>query len=180
MKWIALALVLVVALLVWRVLRPTVRVKLGESAPEFQLPDQQGQPHQLKNYRGQWVVLFFYPRDDTPGCTREACQFRDDIQQLNALQTKLIGISVDTTEMHARFAAKFGLPFTLLADTEGLVAARYGALIKFGPWKIARRMSFIIAPNGRIAHLFSYVIPAHHAAEVIHVLKQLQTGTTPR
>lgn len=177
MKWIAIALLLVVALLVWRVLRPTVRVKLGELAPEFNLPDQHDQQHQFKDYRGQWVILFFYPRDDTPGCTREACRFRDDIQQLNALQTQVVGISVDTTDMHARFAAKHKLPFTLLADTQGEVAGKYGALIKFGPWKIARRMSFIIAPNGRIAHLFSYVVPAQHSAEVIHVLKELQFRT---
>lgn len=180
MKWIAIPLLLIVALLVWRVLRPPVRVTLGEPAPAFQLQDQHGQLHQLSDYRGQWVVLFFYPRDDTPGCTREACQFRDDIQQLNALQAKLLGVSIDTTEMHARFAAKYHLPFTLLADTQGLVAAKYGVLIKFGPWRIARRMSFIIAPNGRIAHLFSYVVPAQHSSEVIHILQELQSRTTSK
>lgn len=180
MKWIAIALLLVVALLVWRILRPTVRVRLGEPAPEFQLPDQQGKQRQLADYRGQWLILFFYPRDDTPGCTREACRFRDDIQQLNALQAQVVGISVDTVEMHARFAATYDLPFPLLADTQGLIAAQYGVLIKFGPWKIARRVSFIVAPNGRIAHLFSYVIPDQHSAEIIHILKELQMRTTSR
>ena len=180
MKWLALALLLVVALLGWRLSRPTIRVKLGDFAPDFQLQDQHGKQHQLNDYRGQWLVLFFYPRDDTPGCTREACQFRDDISQLNALHASVVGISVDTAEMHARFAAKYDLPFPLLADTQGVVAAKYGVLIKFWRWKIARRMSFIVAPNGRVAHLFSYVLPAQHSAEVIQILKELQIHTKPR
>lgn len=180
MKWIAIAVLLIVALLAWRVLRPTVRVRVGEPAPEFRLTDQQGKQRQLADYRGQWLILFFYPRDDTPGCTREACRFRDEMPQLQALDAQLVGISVDAVEAHARFATRYHLPFPLLADTQGLIAAKYGALIKFGPWKVARRMSVIVAPDGRIAHLFSYVIPDQHAAEVIDILKALQNRTAPR
>ena len=175
MKWVVIALLLIVALLAWRVLRPTVRVRVGEPAPEFQLPDQQGTQHRLTAYRGRWLVLYFYPRDDTPGCTREACQFRDDFQQLQALRAEVVGVSVDTANSHARFAAKYHLPFPLLADTQGAVAAQYGALIKLGPLKMARRITFIIAPDGRIAHVCPRVNPDQHALEVTHILKDLQT-----
>lgn len=180
MKWVAIALLLIVALLSWRVLRPTVRVRVGEPAPEFQLPDQQGMQHRLTSYRGRWLVLYFYPRDDTPGCTREACRFRDDFQQLQTLHAEVVGISVDSADSHARFAAKYHLPFPLLADTQGLVAAQYGVLIKLGPLKMARRMTFIIAPDGRIAHLFPRVNPSQHALEVTRILKNLQTRAAAR
>ncbi|MHB8914532.1 MAG: peroxiredoxin [Thiobacillus sp.] len=180
MKWIAIAVLLIVVLLVWRVMRPTVRLKVGEPAPEFELPDQLGKQHRLAGFHGQWLILFFYPRDDTPGCTREACRFRDAMPQLKTVHAQLVGISVDTMEAHARFATKYHLPYPLLADTLGLVAAQYGVLIKFGSWKIARRMSFIVAPDGRIAHLFSHVNPKQHAKDVMLILKALQMGTAPR
>ena len=178
MKWVVIALLLIVALLAWRVLRPTVRVRVGEPAPEFQLPDQQGTQHRLTAYRGRWLVLYFYPRDDTPGCTREACQFRDDSPQLQSLHAQVVGVSVDAADSHARFAAKYHLSFPLLADTQGLVAAQYGALIKLGPLKMARRITFIIAPDGRVAHLFPRVDPDKHVMEVTRILKDLQTRAT--
>ena len=180
MKWVVIALLLIVALLSWRVLRPTPRLRTGELAPEFQLPDQHGTQHKLVAYRGRWLVLYFYPRDDTPGCTREACQFRDDFQQLQALRAKVVGVSVDTAHSHARFAAKYHLPFPLLADTQGAVAAQYGALIKLGPLKMARRITFIIAPDGHVAHLFPHVNPDKHAKAVARVLKDLQTQAAAR
>lgn len=175
MKWIVIGVLLVVALLGWRVMRPTTRLRIGDPAPEFQLPDQQSTPHALSDYRGRWLVLYFYPRDDTPGCTREACRFRDDFEQLQALHAQVIGISVDATDSHARFAAKYHLPFPLLADTQGLVAAQYGVLIKLGPLKMTRRMTFIIGPDGRIAYLFPRVNPDRHVREVTRILKGLQT-----
>lgn len=178
MKWVVILVVLIVALLSWRVMRPAVRLRVGELAPEFRLSDQQGTQHQLAAYRGRWLVLYFYPRDDTPGCTREACRFRDDYQQLQALHAQVIGISVDAADSHARFAAKYHLPFPLLADTQGLIAAQYGVLIKLGPLKMARRMTFIIAPDGRIAYLFPRVDPDKHALEVTRILKDLQTRAT--
>ena len=178
MKWVVILVVLIVALLFWRVMRPAVRLRVGELAPEFRLPDQQGTQHPLAIYRGRWLVLYFYPRDDTPGCTREACRFRDDYQQLQALHAQVIGISVDAADSHARFAAKYHLPFPLLADTQGLVAAQYGALIKLGPLKMARRMTFIIAPDGHIAHFFPRVDPDRHTIQVTRILKDLQTRAT--
>lgn len=174
MKWIILLLLLISALLLWRVWRPTARLSIGDLAPAFELIDQHSQRHTLAHYRGRWLVLYFYPRDDTPGCTREACQFRDVFQPLQTLHAEVIGISVDGTELHARFAEKYHLPFTLLADTQGEVAARYGALIKLSPLKMARRITFIITPEGHIAHLFPSVNPARHASEVMRILKELQ------
>lgn len=180
MKWIILLLLLIAALLLWRVWRPALRLNIGDQAPDFELSDQHGNKHRLANYRGRWVVLYFYPRDDTPGCTCEACQFRDASQPLKTLHAKVIGISVDGTESHARFAAKYHLPFTLLADTHGVVAAQYGALIKLGPWKMARRMSFIVSPQGHIAHLFPRVDPLHHASDVMRILQNIQNGVSTK
>lgn len=178
MKWIVILILLIVALMLWRVWRPTRRLNIGDYAPDFELSDQHGNKHRLANYRGRWLVLYFYPRDDTPGCTREACQFRDAIQPLKAMHTEVIGISVDDAASHARFAAKYHLPFTLLADTQGGVAAQYGALIKLGPLKIARRLSFIIAPQGHIAHLFPKVDPNRHISDVVRILKDIQNGVS--
>lgn len=180
MKWLVLAVILVALLLLWRVMRPTVRLKVGNIAPAFELRDQYGVNHTLTEYRGRWLVLYFYPRDDTPGCTHEACQFRDASQTLQSLHAVVVGISVDNTESHARFATKYHLPFSLLADTQGVVATRYGVLIKFGPWQFARRVSFIIAPDGRIAHIFSKVKPARHSEEVVQILRALQTPHSAR
>lgn len=178
MKWIVILLLLIAILLLWRVWRPTRRFNIGDPAPAFELRDQHGDKHSLASHRGRWVVLYFYPRDDTPGCTREACQFRDAIQSLKALHAVVIGISVDDVESHARFAAKYHLPFTLLADTQGVVAAQYGALIKLGPLKMARRMTYFISPQGHIAHLFPKVNPSQHAHEVMRILKDIQNGVS--
>lgn len=171
-------LLVIAALLLWRVWRPTRRLNIGDHAPAFELSDQQGNQHALANYRGRWVVLYFYPRNDTPGCTREACEFRDALPSLKDLHAEVIGISVDDAASHARFAAKYQLPFTLLADTQGVVAAQYGALTKLGPLKMARRMTFIIAPQGHIAHLFPRLNPAQHAADVTRILKNIQNGVS--
>lgn len=176
MKWLMLGLLLLVALLLWRVWRPSQHLNVGDQAPAFALSDQHGQRHTLEKYRGHWLVLFFYPRDDTPGCTQEACQFRDAFAPLNAMHAEVIGISVDDAASHARFAAKYQLPFTLLADTQGEFARQYGALLKLGPFKMARRISFIVSPQGRIAHVFTGVNPAHHTSDVMRILKLLQNG----
>lgn len=178
MKWLILLLLLIVALLLWRVWRPPQHLNIGAQAPAFALPDQHGQLHTLEKYRGRWLVLYFYPRDDTPGCTKEACQFRDAYQPLNAMHAEVIGISVDDAQSHARFTAKYHLPFTLLADAQGAIAQQYGALIKLGPFKMARRISFIISPQGHIAYVFTKVNPTYHAHEVMRILKNLQNGNT--
>jgi peroxiredoxin Q/BCP len=146
----------------------------GVAAPEFDLVDQHGERHSLEAHRGKWVVLYFYPKNDTPGCTKEACGFRDDIFSLRALSVQVLGISVDSTESHARFAEKHGLPFPLLADEDGSVARAYDALFSLGFVKWAKRHTFIIDPQGRLAKVYRDVDPATHSDRVIADVKTLQ------
>ena len=148
----------------------------GSLAPKFTLLDQESKTHTLADYRGRWVVLYFYPKDDTPGCTTEACNFRDDLPAMRALNVQILGISIDDTKSHARFAEKYSLPFPLLADTEGDVARAYGSLWSIGPMRIAKRYTFVIDPDGRIARIYRNVKPASHSRELQHDLKELQKG----
>lgn len=154
-------------------LRPSHVPEPGQVAPEFKLPDQNGILRTLADFSGRWRVLYFYPKDDTPGCTLEACRFRDDFAALNALGAVVIGISVDTPASHARFAGKYELPFYLLADENGAITRAYGALMNFGLAKLARRYTFIIDPAGRIAKVYRAVDPASHSREVIGELQML-------
>lgn len=153
---------------------------VGMPAPPFELKDQGGQLHRLADYHGRWVLLYFYPKDDTPGCTTEACNFRDDLPRLRALGVQILGVSVDDSGSHARFADKFHLPFPLLADTDGAVARSYGSLTSFGPIKFAKRHTFIIDPQGRIARLYRDVKPSTHSREILEDMKALQApGAAP-
>ncbi len=146
---------------------------VGDIAPAFSLFDQYGQQHGLSDYQGRWLVLYFYPKDDTPGCTAQACAFRDDFRQLQRMQVTVLGISLDSVSSHQVFADKYGLPFPLLSDAKGQVAAAYGALWKLGPIKFARRHSFIIDPEGRIARIFRSVKPARNSDDIIAELVNL-------
>lgn len=148
-------------------------VKAGQTAPSFNLPDQNGKLHSLTDYAGAWVVLYFYPKDDTPGCTKEACSFRDDLFKLEKLGAKVIGVSVDNTDSHARFAKKYRLPFPLLADKDGKVADSYGALTNLGLIKIAKRYTFLIDGQGKIAKTYLKVDTSRHSQEIIDDLTQL-------
>ncbi len=150
--------------------------KVGQSAPGFKLPDQTGKLHALADYAGQYVVLYFYPKDDTPGCTKEACSFRDDLHQLEKLGAKVIGVSVDDTDSHAKFAQKYHLPFPLLADSDGKVADSYGALTNLGLIKIAKRYTFLVAPDGKLAKVYLSVDTSRHSQEIIDDLTQLTAG----
>lgn len=147
--------------------------KLGEAAPEFSLSDQNGQMKKLSDFAGQWVVLYFYPKDDTPGCTKEACSFRDDLATLEKLGAKVIGVSIDDSDSHAKFASKYHLPFPLLADKDGKVAEAYGALNNLLVIKIAKRYTFLINPAGRIAKTYLNVDTSKHSQEIIEDLKRL-------
>lgn len=147
---------------------------VGQPAPDFALPDQQGKTRKLADWRGRWLVLYFYPKNDTPGCTEEACTFRDDWLQLQALGAEVVGISVDSSASHAAFAQKYKLPFPLLADEKGEVAARYGTLSDWVVFKYARRYTFVIDPQGRMAKAYRSVDTAKHSAEIVADLKQLQ------
>ncbi len=146
----------------------------GQAAPDFSLKDQEGKLHNLAEFKGKWLVLYFYPKDDTPGCTQEACTFRDDLHQLTALGAEVAGVSLDDTSSHEAFAKKYHLPFPLLADRQGEVTSRYGALMNMGLIKIARRYTFLINPEGRIAKVYIKVETTHHSREIIEDLKGLQ------
>lgn len=149
-------------------------LKVGAAAPDFSLPDQDGEQHSLDDYREQWLVLYFYPKDDTPGCTTEACEFRDDIFKFRRMDSQVIGVSLDDAESHKAFAEKHGLPFPLLADTEGKVATAYGVKTTRGDSSFAKRETFLIAPGGNIAKHYAQVNPAAHAKEVLADLAVLQ------
>lgn len=168
------SLLLAIGMLAFRSVSMAAEVpKAGQPAPDFALPDQQGKPHKLADYAGQWLVLYFYPKDDTPGCTKEACAFRDDLFQLEKLGAKVVGVSVDDSDSHAKFAAKYNLPFPLLADKDAAVAARYGALNNLLVIKIARRYTFLIDPQGKIAKTYLSVDTSRHSQEIIDDLKKL-------
>ena len=146
---------------------------VGSPAPEFALPDQAGRTLRLADLRGKWVVLYFYPKDDTPGCTEEACTFRDDQAALTLLGAQVVGVSLDDSASHAAFAKKYSLPFPLLADTDAKVSASYGAVTNLVVAKFAKRYTFLIDPQGRIAKAYLNVDTSRHSAEIIADLKRL-------
>ncbi len=152
---------------------PTV----GSQAPVFSLADQNGQPVSLDSLRGKWVVLYFYPKNDTPGCTEEACAFRDDLAQLTALGAQIVGVSIAETASNAEFAKKYHLPFPLLADKDGEVARRYGAYADWMVVRFARRYTFLIDAQGKIAKTYLKVDTSKHSAEIITDLKQLSSNS---
>jgi peroxiredoxin Q/BCP len=174
MKWLILfGLFAALGLLITQMARAGELPKVGEAAPDFELPDQNGVSHNLKEFTGKWLVLYFYPKDDTPGCTQEACAFRDDMHKLTALGAQVVGISVDDSNSHAEFAKKYHLPFPLLADKSTKVAARYGVLMNFVLFKIAKRCTFLIDPRGKVAKVYEKVETSKHSQEIIENLKRL-------
>jgi peroxiredoxin Q/BCP len=174
MKWlILLGLAGSIALLLARMAQAGEIPKAGQEAPDFQLPDQNGKQHKLADFRGKWLVLYFYPKDDTPGCTQEACAFRDDIEQLTALGAAIAGVSLDESLSHAEFAKKYHLPFPLLADKNAVVAARYGVLLNLGIYKAAKRYTFLINPQGSVSKVYDKVETSRHSKEIIDDLKIL-------
>ncbi|GFO72358.1 peroxiredoxin Q/BCP [Bathymodiolus japonicus methanotrophic gill symbiont] len=151
-------------------------LELNQAAPNFVLYDAHENLHQLSDYRDQWLVIYFYPKDNTPGCTKEACALRDDHQAFANLKAQVVGISTDNSKSHLDFTAKQSLPFTLLADPEGKVSAAYGALFKLGPIKFCKRHSFIIDPTGKIAKIYRSVTPSLHSQKLLQDIEQLQKG----
>lgn len=149
-------------------------LKPGGVAPGFELKDQGRKIHRLSDYAGKWVVLYFYPKDDTPGCTIEACHFRDDIHVLRDMGAEVLGVSLDNEASHDKFAKKYGLPFPLLADVKGKVTESYGSLRSMGPLKMAKRHTFIIDPDSKIAQIYRRVNSKIHSEQVIAELKRLQ------
>jgi len=174
MKWlILLGLAGALVLMFMRMAQAGEVPKAGQAAPDFSLPDQNGKLHKLIDYTGKWLVLYFYPKDDTPGCTQEACAFRDDLIQLTGLGAEVVGVSLDDSSSHAAFAQKYHLPFPLLADKSSEVAARYGVLLNLGLFKVAKRYTFLINPQGNISKVYDSVETSRHSREIIEDLKTL-------
>ena len=146
---------------------------VGSDAPSFNLQDQNGDWHKLEDYSGQWLAVYFYPRDDTPGCTTEACNFRDNIYAFKAIDAAVVGISVDDVESHKEFSDKYKLPFTILADEDSKTAAAYGVLRDYKLVKLASRQSFLIDPAGKVAKHYAKVDPDSHTDEVLTDIKAL-------
>jgi peroxiredoxin Q/BCP len=146
----------------------------GSAAPDFSLSSQEGASVRLQDFRGSWVVLYFYPKDQTPGCTREAHNFQVDQSKYAARHAVVIGVSVDNVDSHKKFCAKEGLNFELLADTDGEVSRSYGSLTNFGIVKFAARHTFLIDPMGKIAKTYTSVDPAKHSQEILAALDDLQ------
>jgi len=146
-------------------------------APQFTLPDSTGTPRSLSDFTGQWIVLYFYPKDDTPGCTTEACSLRDARDDLAELGAEIIGVSKDDASSHEKFKAKHSLNFTLLTDADGKVINEYGAWGKkmFGQEGILRR-TFLIDPTGIVRKVYGRVTPLGHGDQVIRELKKLQSA----
>jgi len=145
----------------------------GSAAPSFRLQDQNSKWHSPEDYKGKWLVLYFYPKDDTPGCTTEACNFRDDIMAFRKMGVTILGVSTDDVESHQEFADKHSLPFPLLADTSGDVSAAYAGFKLLGILKLANRKTYLIGPDGTIAKRYDSVDPDKHSAQIMNDLKAL-------
>jgi peroxiredoxin Q/BCP len=154
-------------------------VAVGQPAPAFTLPDQTGKPISPKDFSGQWVVLYFYPKDFTSGCTLEAHNFQRDSAQYAAADAVILGVSLDTPGSHKDFCAKEGLRFKLLADSGGVVSARYGSLKNYLGKKLSARNTFVIDPQGKVARIFLGVSPAKHSEEVLAALAELRKASAP-
>ncbi len=152
-----------------------VTLARGDLAPDFELPDQDGALHRLADYTGQTVVLYFYPRDDTPGCTKQACSFRDDMSDISAEGAVVLGVSTDSAESHQQFRAKYELNFPLLVDTDAEVATRYGAWGEktlYGRTSIGMtRATFVIGPDGTLIKVWKRAKAADHAQAVLKALR---------
>lgn len=153
--------------------------EVGKNAPAFSLPDQDGKTHTLKDYIGKWVLLYFYPKDSTPGCTIEACTIRDQFQDFKKIKAEVLGVSTDSVKSHKRFMDAYELPFTLLSDEEKKMVTAYGV---YGEKKMmgktymgTKRTSFLIDPNGTIRKIYEKVKPPVHAKEVLVDLKAFST-----
>jgi peroxiredoxin Q/BCP len=150
---------------------------VGAAAPAFELPDQDGETRRLEDFGGKWLVLYFYPKDNTPGCTTQACDFRDNIFAFRKLDAEIVGVSLDGVDSHREFATEHSLPFTLLADSEGTAARDYGVLRSFGVVELASRQTFLISPEGVIARHYEKVDLDTHSADVLKDIELLREGS---
>lgn len=147
---------------------------VGAKAPDFKLVSNEGKQTSLKKYRGKWIVLYFYPKDFTSGCTLEAHNFQQDLDKYTKVNAVILGVSVDTVESHQSFCTKEGLNFKLLSDADASVSSEYGSLVERNGSKLSARNTFIIDPKGKIAKVFIGVKPSGHSSEVLDALAELQ------
>ena len=150
------------------------KLTVGKKAPKFKGLDQNGNAIQLADFEGQTLVIYFYPKDNTPGCTKEACRFRDEHSALQKIGAQVVGVSVDSSAAHAGFASQHRLPFPLLADKQGDVAKAYGALMNLPYFKMAKRHTYLIDPAGHVAKMYLNVEPDTHAQTVLKDLQLLK------
>jgi peroxiredoxin Q/BCP len=177
MKASALAFTLLALAAVAHAEDPAATPALGAEAPAFRLQDQSGAWRSLSDYAGKWLVLYFYPKDDTPGCTTQVCTFRDEITKVRQAGAEVVGVSLDSVGSHEAFAAKYKVPFPLLADAEAHAATAYGVLTERGGFRYSRRDTFVIDPNGRIARHYPNVDPKENVAQVLADLAVLGAPT---
>ena len=158
-----------------------MKLSIKDKAPNFSLPDQKNKKHTLSDYRGTWVLLYFYPKDDTPGCTKEACEMRDNFSAFEKSNAMVFGVSADSAERHAAFAKKYELDFFLLSDQDKKIIKLYGAWAKkkfMGrEYMGIKRMSFLIDPKGVIRKIYDPVKPGLHAEEALADIKLFSTQT---
>jgi peroxiredoxin Q/BCP len=175
---LAAAVVLMVSMVSLRSVRAADQPmpSVGQTAPTFTLPSQDGSQVSLDSFRGKWVVLYFYPKDMTQGCTIEAHNFQRDQAKYDAADAAIVGVSVDTPDSHKQFCTKEGLTFKLLADPEHKVVDEYGSLGHFGPMTIANRNTFLIDPKGKIVKVWTKVNPQTHSEEVLAALAEAKKG----
>lgn len=150
---------------------------VGVVAPEFKLQDQKGDWHTLADYRGKWLVVYFYPKDDTPGCTTEVCTFRDDVLKLHKAGAQVVGISLDDVKSHAAFAEKYHVPFPLLSDSSQSTAKAYGVLSSKMGFTYARRETFLLDPAGKVAKRYLNVDPKENSGQVLADLAALKASS---
>ncbi len=174
-KYFFLLVILAVTAAVVKPFTATADVPVpGTAAPSFKLMTNEGNQASLSDFNGKWVVLYFYPKDFTSGCTLEAHNFQRDLAKYKAMGAVILGVSVDTAESHKSFCAKEGLNFKLLADTDAKVSEQYGSIMEYNGMKLSARNTFIIDPKGKIAKVFVKVSPAGHSDEVLAALAELQ------
>lgn len=166
----------VISLLVFCATTWAALPEVGTDAPKFQLTSDQGKAASLEQFRGKWVVLYFYPKDFTSGCTIEARNFQRDLAKYEAKNAVVLGISIDTAESHKEFCAKEGLSFRLLSDSDAKVSEAWGSVMEHDGTKLSTRNTFLIDPKGKVARVFEKVKPAAHSEEVLAVLDELQKG----
>jgi peroxiredoxin Q/BCP len=174
--WMVVLVLVVLGGVGWRVAFADNAPEVGSQAPDFTLPSQDGTPVSLKDFHGKWVVLYFYPKDMTKGCTIEARNFQRDQDQYTKRGAVVLGVSVDSVDSHKEFCTKDGLSFKLLADPDHKVVSAYGSLTNYGIAQMAARHTFIIDPQGKIVRSYMTVDPNAHSQEVLASLDELQKG----